>query len=400
MDLSPDSCLPLHRIFRGPAGFLDASARETGALVRERKITDASMLLSMLLAHVCSDYSFKDTAALFGGNGAPSLCASSLHARFVRAEAWLGRLLSYALTGDAGEPPAGCRWLRATDASVINGPRSQGTDWRIHVLADPHSGRICAVRVEPASVGESAALHPLTGDIASLLDRGYSNAPNVRALAESGGSFAVRVAPHSIRICDGGKRRMALARLAQRIPAGEVFETGVLIPLRPRGKARPDWHLTKGIMFVDARLVGSRLPSGEVMWLLADAGSTAPAGELLALYRFRWQIELLFKRLKSLAGIGRLKSTKGPCARAWILAKLLMAALAQRLVRPASPEGCAKPDRHSAWSRLRVACDAIRRIVLGDRVLGLALSEERMRRLMNSPRKRGLKLAPASIRVR
>ena len=57
----------------------------------------------------------------------------------------------------------------------------------------------------------------------------------------------------------------------------------------------------------------------------------------MQLYRLRWQIELFFKRLKSLLHLDALPSRRGPTAKSWMLARLLAAALAQRLVQPAGP---------------------------------------------------------------
>jgi IS4 transposase len=59
------------------------------------------------------------------------------------------------------------------------------------------------------------------------------------------------------------------------------------------------------------------------------------AAKILALYRGRWQIELVFKRLKSLLGIGELAKYDPDSARAWLQAKLLTALLLERLEREA-----------------------------------------------------------------
>ncbi|MGO7486763.1 transposase, partial [Rhizobium ruizarguesonis] len=50
----------------------------------------------------------------------------------------------------------------------------------------------------------------------------------------------------------------------------------------------------------------------------------APA-DILTLYRFRWQIELAFKRFKSLAGLDSLPAKKPELARAWLYARLIVA---------------------------------------------------------------------------
>ena len=63
-----------------------------------------------------------------------------------------------------------------------------------------------------------------------------------------------------------------------------------------------------------------------------------PLADLMArLHRLRWQIELLFKRLKSLLHLDTLPSRQGPTAKSWMLARFLAAALAQRLVEPNGP---------------------------------------------------------------
>jgi len=54
---------------------------------------------------------------------------------------------------------------------------------------------------------------------------------------------------------------------------------------------------------------------------------TYPAANILALYRMRWQIELAFKRLKSLLNLDRLPAKDRNLARTWLNAHLLLALL-------------------------------------------------------------------------
>ena len=77
-----------------------------------------------------------------------------------------------------------------------------------------------------------------------------------------------------------------------------------------------------------------------------------------------------------------------------MLARLLAAALAQRLVQPAgplSPWGYEIGERaytHSAWSRFRMSLWALRGAVLGQGAWRAVASEENLERLENSPRRR------------
>jgi IS4 transposase len=65
------------------------------------------------------------------------------------------------------------------------------------------------------------------------------------------------------------------------------------------------------------------------------------ANALLELYRHRWQIELAFKRLKSLLHLGHLKKTDPEGAKAWLQGKLLVAMLIEVLI--------AVGERFSPW---------------------------------------------------
>ena len=55
------------------------------------------------------------------------------------------------------------------------------------------------------------------------------------------------------------------------------------------------------------------------------------ASEVLVWYRTRWQVELVFKRFKSLAQLGHLPKHDDESAQAWLYGKLLVARLVEKL---------------------------------------------------------------------
>jgi IS4 transposase len=69
-----------------------------------------------------------------------------------------------------------------------------------------------------------------------------------------------------------------------------------------------------------------------------------PTPEVLAVYRLRWQIELAFKRLKSLLDIDKLRTTTATGTRCWLYAHLIVALLGDDLSQDfleSSPSGAA-----------------------------------------------------------
>ena len=61
-----------------------------------------------------------------------------------------------------------------------------------------------------------------------------------------------------------------------------------------------------------------------------------PAWQVLEGYRLRWQIELTFKRLKSIVQMGHVPKQDDQSSRAWLYGKLLVALLSQKLARVGS----------------------------------------------------------------
>ena len=85
------------------------------------------------------------------------------------------------------------------------------------------------------------------------------------------------------------------------------------------------------------------LEAAKYILLLTSLPADAfPPTDILTLYRFRWQIELAFKRFKSLAGLDMLPAKKPELARAWIYARLIVAIIAEQIagqVPDSSPSG-------------------------------------------------------------
>lgn len=64
-------------------------------------------------------------------------------------------------------------------------------------------------------------------------------------------------------------------------------------------------------------------------------GERFPAATVLEMYRGRWQVELAFKRLKSLLALGHLKKIDPEGAKAWLQGKLLVATLIEAMINAA-----------------------------------------------------------------
>jgi hypothetical protein len=374
---------------RLPAGAIAVAGDLFYPDFRAREFPDLKSVLWAVLVWTAGDLSLKDAAAVVSAAGI-RVSKSSLEERFERATRWLRLLLSMTLCGNACYPKGGEVRVVVADSTSLSAPGAKGTDFRVHALFDSATGALIAAEVTDASVGESATHHPLGRESLGMDDRGYCNAKNLHSHAARGSRFLTRCNPHSIRLCDASGEVLRPDGLACAVTTDTPIDLPVRIPARLSCAKGPAWHRHPKVRFVEARLIGIRTPKG-VLWLLTDMPAEAlPARVAGELYRRRWQIELLFKALKSIAGLDRLKS-RGPTATAWICGKLMLAALAQRLVPSFAPDDREHPEnpyRDSAWSRLRIGLIAVTCAVLGGPVAALVVDRDHMRRLRNAPRRR------------
>jgi hypothetical protein len=318
---------------------LEDTARQSEALMRCRNVPNAAALIRMTLAYAVSDLSLKDVAAWASTMGLADISGPGLFYRLRESEGWLEQVLAQSLGDDIKPGPRGFR-LRAVDATVINGPGADGTEWRAHVRIDPQTGTFCSVELTDEHGGEGYGRHPVEPDEVVLGDRAYSTARGIYAVQTAGAKVVARLNPHTLRVCDVNRKVVKLLARSKKVPKTGAIEFDVVIPVPPerKSKSHKPWSLARAVTWVDARVVAARTRDGAIIWIITTLSpAQATALQLLELYRLRWQIEMLFKRLKSLLHLDTLPSRRGPTARSWMLARLLAAALAQKLVQPSGP---------------------------------------------------------------
>jgi hypothetical protein len=348
-----------------PAGFdVEATARLRGAFTRAREIKDAETLLRLALAYGGLGMSLRETCAWAEAGEIASLRDPSLLNRLCKAAPWLGDIVA-ALIAEQANGPAG-RWagyrLRALDGTSICQPGADRTTWRLHVGYDLATGQVDQLELTDLHGAENLQrLAYRAGDVV-LADRYYARPRDLRPVIDAGADFIVRTGWNSLRLLqpNGEPFDLFAALVAQAEQEGEVqvrIYEGVseVTPLEPlilrlviRRKDPEQTQAEQKRLLKDAKKRGKQpdprsLEAAKYILLLTSLPATVfPPSDILALYRFRWQIELAFKRFKSLAGLDQLPAKKPELARAWIYARLIVAIIAERIagqVPDSSPSG-------------------------------------------------------------
>lgn len=343
--------------------------RRTGAVTRLRGFDSLNNLLRTLLLHVGCGWSLRETAVQAKLAGVAEVSDVTLLNRLRQAEDWL-RQLCQQLWKDNGvnlEAARQGRPVRIVDATTVKEPGKTGGQWRIHYSLRLPSLECDHFELTPAlgsNAGEKLGRFAFHRGEVVLADAGYSHLPGVVAVVRQGADVCVRLNPVSLPLWDERarpfpvlKRVRTLRRAGEMrqwrvwVQAGEQRIAGRLCGVRKSEEAieRAQRRLTrkqqqrKSVVTAETReyacyiLVFTTLPIRQ-----------CTTRQVLEYYRLRWQIELTFKRLKSVVQLGHIPKQDDQSSRAWLYGKLFVALLSQKLTRVGSaisPWGYYLPEK-------------------------------------------------------
>ncbi len=250
---------------------------------------------------------------------------------------------------------AGTRSFRLVDSTVVKEPGPTGSQWRIHYSLQ-WPGLSCdyfkLTSTEGKGTGEALSQYPLRAGDYLLADRGYCRAQDFHYAAAKGALTLVRLNPSGIRLeTEAGQPFPLLARLTGLTKTGQVREWPVWLPLDGAAPLPARLCLIrKSQTAIKVALKKLRREASKdqrtlapetlryaefVMVLTTFPAKAFPTASVLEHYRFRWQVELLFKRFKQLVELGHLPKYDDESSQAWLYGKLFVALLTEKLIAQA-----------------------------------------------------------------
>jgi hypothetical protein len=334
---------------------LDEHAHEHGAMRRKRgSISSAEQLLRILLMHIAGGLSLQQTVVRAKQRELADLNAMALHKRLCRAGGWFTALTAHLLAqikpllsqGDCDFALG--RRVRILDATTVSEPGSTGTDWRLHYSLRLPELSCDFFELTDASGGESVRRLDLKAGDLVLLDRAYNAPQAISELMEIKAEVILRYNSGAFPLIDQAGRALNLLPRLRKLRIGQTQEwnvwfrnrNGQSLPLRVcavrksaeaakraerkvLGKARDkaDRVRKKTLEYAKYLIVLSSVPRSEMA-----------TDTILEFYRARWQVELAFKRLKTLLELGHLPKKNQQSCLAWMQGKILCALIIERIL--------------------------------------------------------------------
>ena len=377
---------------------LASMAREFRAFARVRVVRSPEELLRAVLLYCGLDYSLREVAANFTQLGR-RLSDEAVRGRLSACEPWLEAMLRQMLPKPDVEITQHSNRLILVDGTCIQAPGATSPDYRLHLGWDWMQQRVVHIEVTDFRTGESLKLYDWQpGDVA-LADAGYAKAPQLKAVTEKGAEFVVRCAPTSIRmLLETGEKLNIAAELKKhegerevtlrvRIDSGENSQDAYLHAYRLSESAAE-----KARRKVRRRASKASRPTpkadtlylAEWMILLTSFKPEQVSAESIGkVYRARWQVELVIKRLKSVLNIDGLRARRGGrLAQVYLLGKSIYALMIEKRALRMSR------TREIEWRVWRIVADHIRGWITLSDLLGPEINRDVLKVLKERSRKR------------
>jgi hypothetical protein len=329
-------------------------ATETRATVRLRGFRSVDVVMRTLLLHVARGYSLRETVVRARMAQLAKVSDVALLKRLRSAEEWFHALCVALLQEQGIEMPQAQPQLplRLVDSTTIKEPGRTGSLWRVHYSFRVPELRCDAFTLTPTKgvgTGDSLTQFIIAPGDHLIADRGYCHANGIEHVVSSRGAIVVRLNTAALPLfTPQGRRVPLLRRLAVLRRAGQIGEWPVSVHGATRvieGRVCAVRKTKEAIKRTEKQLRRNASKQGEVLqpetleyakYIIVFTTFdplTFSADTVLRWYRVRWQVELAFKRLKSLAQLGHLPKADEQSARAWLYGKLFVALLTEQLLR-------------------------------------------------------------------
>jgi hypothetical protein len=369
---------------------LEAQARQLKAFQRARGLPSALHLLRGLLFYVLSHCSLRDVSVWSRLIGLTSKVISSQawHQHVLGSADWLLWLFNALLAAPKGSFGEHSQRILLVDATHVSCRDKRAGTWRLHTAYDLLAGRLAWVRISTQHVGEGFAhllLH--VGDIV-VGDGAYSRAKQLLAVAAAQAFCLVRYSAAHLPLYAPlapawtPPYRLDVPAWLRTLPPGlyerqaMVVEQAHCLPVRLIALVLPEEQAEafRRQKQRQARDKGRTLSpealflAGFVLLVTTLPAQTWSPVRLLELYRARWQMEVLFKRIKQVLSMHILPAQTPQSAQAMICALLVAWMLIEddveelrRQITDGEPVDCPI----SSWRLAHLAFEALRKVLEG-----------------------------------
>jgi len=333
-----------------PEGY-EKSCFEKNAIQRKRGITDPGDLMMLCLFHLINGCSLMEISEIARLTKLGNVSDVAFMKRFENCNEWFKWILSATLTGGTFEykkPDCLAEYrVVAIDASDVTEKGRSGRTYRLHYAFDLFKLESYQYFITPQTIGESLKNFKVNKSDLFIADRGYSSISGIEHCLTGGGDVVVRFRKGCFNVYDDNGEEVDLLKHLRTLENGDALDLSVYLagnnfkqlPMRICAIRKTDEAIIaakKKLRRRESRLQKSFSDEAkeinEYIILVTSLKDDICSKQVLEIYRLRWQVEIHFKRLKSILDFGELPKRRPESVMAWLNGKMIIALLIEKII--------------------------------------------------------------------
>ena len=222
-----------------------------------------------------------------------------------------------------------------------------GKSLRLHLCYNLTDGKMESVVLTDNTVAEAVSIFPVESGALYIADAGYGKGTQYLHITQRQADALLRVTPNHLRLAEDDKGCAKIDMVKKLDTSAKLLDFKCFV------------HTHNG-KYAPVRIIASRLPQDKALlarkrklrkaskrqsqirketlvyaeWviLMTSLGDDYTAEELLKMYRCRWQIELLFKRIKQSLKVTKLRPASLEHSKVTVLMMLILWAITEKQV--------------------------------------------------------------------
>lgn len=298
-------------------------------ILRKRILKDERYLLIAMIRYILCKLSFQRLSDFMAQNYGIVMSDTAWKKQFKKGALWFLQITKKLFDEEIRSHPNSRTILNyakvyAVDATEIPQEGQKNTNIRIHTTYSLTQNCVSETVISDNHTAESILHATLEEGALYLADRGYGRTTQFAALLDAGADFIIRISPANIKLYTDKActNRVDFSSLLSE-PAAERLSLHCwfrfrkkVYPLRIAASRIPEEQTEAAEKRVRAKASKAQRKIAETTilfsrWVvLASSLPTAIKGrDIFHVYRLRWQIELFFKRCKSLMNFHKLRKS-------------------------------------------------------------------------------------------
>lgn len=305
-------------------------------------------LIKSIIYYLCGDHSLLDVCQYIYTSGIGKISDVAFLKKLLKCKEWLIWLIENLKPNEIikYKKPAQLEKYEviAVDATDIVQKGAIKKTWRLHYAVNIFSLNCNQFKITEQSTGESLKNYEINKNHLIIADRAYGTITSIEYCLKNGGNFILRIKNKAFNLYNEKGEKIILSEwlktvgneadeitvyikgsdknfISLRICAAKKTEEEILIEEKRLKRAESK----RQIKYSDDTKY-----THKYMFVITSLPKSVSAEDVLAFYRLRWQIELVFKRYKSLLGLGNIPTKTKESSEVWLNGKMFLALLIEK----------------------------------------------------------------------